>query len=121
MTSSHGRDIYSVFADTARRRPRHPAVIYLGNQFTYGRIKDLAGRFAAALSGLGIGPGQKVMMYIPNSIQWVVSWLGIQKLGAVAVPITPIYTPMISNISPRTVMPKALSAQTLISVMSPVC
>jgi long-chain acyl-CoA synthetase len=33
------------------------------------------------------------MMYIPNSVQWVVSWLGIQKLGAVAVPITPIYTP----------------------------
>ncbi len=32
-------------------------------------------------------------MYIPNSIQWVVAWLGIQKLGAVAVPITPIYTP----------------------------
>ena len=34
-----------------------------------------------------------MMLYIPNGIQWVVSWLGIQKLGAVAVPITPIYTP----------------------------
>ncbi|MEE4602409.1 MAG: AMP-binding protein [Desulfobacteraceae bacterium] len=93
MTTNHVHDIYSVFADTARRRPRHPAVIYLGNQFSYGLIKDLAGRFAAALSGLGIESGQKVMMYIPNSVQWVVSWLGIQKLGAVAVPITPIYTP----------------------------
>ncbi|MGD9325398.1 MAG: long-chain fatty acid--CoA ligase, partial [Desulfobacterales bacterium] len=93
MTSFHGPDIYSVFADTAQRRPRHPAIIYLGNRFSYRRIKDLADRFAAALNGLGIGPGQKVMMYIPNSVQWVVSWLGIQKLGAVAVPITPIYTP----------------------------
>ena len=33
------------------------------------------------------------MLYIPNSIHWVVSWLGVQKIGAVAVPITPIYTP----------------------------
>ena len=37
--------------------------------------------------------GQKVMLYIPNSINWVVAWLGIQRIGAVAVPITPIYTP----------------------------
>ncbi len=93
MTSSHEHNIFSIFADTARRRSDHPAIIYLGNRFSYGRLKDLAERFAAALIDLGIEPGQKMMMYIPNSIQWVVSWLGIQKLGAVAVPITPIYTP----------------------------
>ena len=93
MTSSHERNIFSIFADTAGRRGEHPAVIYLGNRFSYRRVKDLAERFAAALNELGVAPGQKVMMYIPNSIQWVVSWLGIQKLGAVAVPITPIYTP----------------------------
>ena len=93
MTTSNERDIFSIFADTAGRRGEHPAIIYLGNRFTYGRVKDLAERFAASLNELGVEPGQKVMMYIPNSIQWVISWLGIQKLGAVAVPITPIYTP----------------------------
>jgi long-chain acyl-CoA synthetase len=93
MTTSNERDIFSIFADTAGRRGEHPAIIYLGNRFTYGRVKDLAERFAASLNELGVEPGQKVMMYIPNSIQWVISWLGIQKLGAVAVPITPIYMP----------------------------
>jgi len=93
MTDAHERDIFSIFADTAGRRSEHPAVIYLGNRFSYRRVKDLAERFAAALNAIGVEPGQKVMMYIPNSIQWVVSWLGIQKLGAVAVPITPIYMP----------------------------
>ena len=93
MTDAHERDIFSIFADTAGRRSEHPAVIYLGNRFSYRRVKDLAERFAAALNEIGVEPGQKVMMYIPNSIQWVISWLGIQKLGAVAVPITPIYTP----------------------------
>ena len=93
MTTSHERNIFSIFADTAGRRREHPAIIYLGNRFSYGRVKDLAERFAASLNELGVEPCQKVMMYIPNSIQWVISWLGIQKLGAVAVPITPIYTP----------------------------
>jgi long-chain acyl-CoA synthetase len=93
MTDSHERNIFSIFADTAGRRSEHTAIIYLGNRFSYKRVKDLAERFAASLSEIGVEPGQKVMMYIPNSIQWVISWLGIQKLGAVAVPITPIYTP----------------------------
>ncbi len=93
MTTSNEYNIFSTFADTARRRSDHTAVIYLGNRFSYRRLKDLAERFASSLINLGVEPGQKIMMYIPNSIQWVVSWLGIQKLGAVAVPITPIYTP----------------------------
>ena len=93
MPDSHERNIFSIFADTAGRRSEHPAIIYLGNRFSYRRVKDLADRFAASLNELGVETGQKVMMYIPNSIQWVVSWLAIQKLGAVAVPITPIYTP----------------------------
>jgi len=92
LMSSH-KDIYSTFAATADRRGDHPAVIYLGNKFTYSRVKELAERFAAALTDLGVASGQRVMMYIPNGIQWVVSWLGIQKIGAVCLPITPIYTP----------------------------
>ena len=32
-------------------------------------------------------------MYIPNSIQSVVTWLGFQRLGAIQISITPIYTP----------------------------
>ncbi len=34
-----------------------------------------------------------MVIYVPNSIQWVVAWLGIQRAGGVCVPITPIYTP----------------------------
>lgn len=87
------QSIYSVFAETAERRRDHPAVIYLGSRFSYRRVRQLAEAFAAALAGLGVTPGQKVMLYIPNGIQWVVAWLGVQRLGAVVVPITPIYTP----------------------------
>jgi len=93
MTNSDNPDIFSTFAETAERHPNKTAVYYIGTRFTYRKLMNLSERFAAALSANGVEPGQRVMLYIPNSIHWVVSWLGVQKIGAVAVPITPIYTP----------------------------
>ena len=93
MTNNEEYNIYAAFEATAKRRGRHTAVIYLGTKYSYLKVKDLAERFAAALVSLGVVPGQRVVLYIPNTIQWVVTWLGIQRAGAVPVPITPIYTP----------------------------
>jgi long-chain acyl-CoA synthetase len=93
MTAVNNNNIYSTFAAAAEHNPDKTAVYYLGTRFSYSKLKNLSERFAAALGANGIKAGQKVMLYIPNSIHWVVSWLGIQKIGAVAVPITPIYTP----------------------------
>ncbi|MEN8757507.1 MAG: AMP-binding protein, partial [Desulfobacterales bacterium] len=59
----------------------------------YRRVADLAERLAAALTDLGAGEGRKVILYVPNSIQWVVAWLGILRADGICVPITPIYTP----------------------------
>jgi long-chain acyl-CoA synthetase len=87
------KSIYDNFAQTAERRGNHTAVFYLGTPYSYSRIGQLADQFAASLADIGVTAGQKVMLYIPNSIHWVVCWLGIQKIGAVCVPITPIYTP----------------------------
>ena len=83
--------IIDLFMQTARRRADATAVIYLGTRYSYHRLEEMTRIFAAALNDLGIRPGQKVMLYIPNSIQWVVAWLGIQRMGGVCVPITPIY------------------------------
>ena len=83
--------IFDLFAQTAKRRADATAVIYLGTRYSYRRLEEMTRIFAAALIDLGIRPGQKVMLYIPNSIQWVAAWLGIQRMGGVCVPITPIY------------------------------
>ena len=93
MTDLSAGSIYSVFAETAQRRRDHTAVVYLGSRYSYSRLKEMAEAFASSLAGIGVTPGAKVMLYIPNGIQWVAAWLGIQRLGAIAVPITPIYTP----------------------------
>ena len=86
-------DIYTAFKAASDRRANHTALIYLGTRFTYRRLNDLADRFSEGLTDLGVAPGQRVILYIPNSVQWIVAWLGVLRSGAVAVPITPIYTP----------------------------
>jgi long-chain acyl-CoA synthetase len=93
MTSPQFTHIYHAFEAVTARRGDHTAVIYLGTRFTYRQVADLAERLAAALIDLGAADGRKVILYIPNSIQWVVAWLGILRAGGICVPITPIYTP----------------------------
>ena len=93
MGKSTHQNIYSAFAAAADQRKDHTAIVYLGTRFSYHDVKNLAERFAAALNEMGVKAGHRIIMYIPNSIQWVAAWLGIHRIGAVAVPITPIYTP----------------------------
>ncbi len=86
------RNIYEAFSAASVKFSNKTAVIYLGTRFSYNKIMRLAENFAASLCDQGIGEGERIILYIPNSVQWVIAWLGIQRIGAVAIPITPIYT-----------------------------
>lgn len=83
---------FTQFERMGEKYPHRPAIIYLGERFSYTRLKDLICRFATALTQLGVQKGDRVVIYISNSIQWVIAFFAIQKIGAVAVPIAPIYT-----------------------------
>jgi long-chain acyl-CoA synthetase len=52
----------------------------------------MVSRFASALKGLGVKPGDKVALLLPNLVQNVVGFYGALRLGAVAVPNNPLYT-----------------------------
>ncbi|MBN1849634.1 MAG: AMP-binding protein [Deltaproteobacteria bacterium] len=83
---------FTRFDRMCERFPEKTAIIFLGTRFSYAHLKELSERFAGALLGLGVHKGDRVMVYISNSIQWVISFLAIQKMGAVLVPVSPIYT-----------------------------
>lgn len=83
---------FTRFDQMSERYPDHTAVLYLGERFSYARLRKLSERFAGALSDLGVRKGDRVMIYIPNCVQWVIAFLGIQKVGAAFVPVAPIYT-----------------------------
>ena len=83
---------FSRFDRMSELYPDRTAILYLGEHFTYRRLRELSERMAGALRSLGVRKGDRVMLYIPNCIQWVIAFLAIQKSGAVLVPIAPIYT-----------------------------
>jgi long-chain acyl-CoA synthetase len=83
---------FTRFDRMSERYPDRTAVVYLGERFSYARLRDLSERFAGALADMGVSKGDRVMIYISNSIQWIIAFLGIQKIGAVIVPVAPIYT-----------------------------
>ena len=84
--------LYS-FEESCRKYPDKVALIYLGKAFSYQRLKEMADRFATALSELGVKENDRVFIYLPNCVQWVIAYLAVLEIGAVAVPVSPIYTP----------------------------
>ena len=83
---------FTRFERMTERYPDRTAVLYLGERFSYSHLRDLSERFGGSLIGMGVKKGDRVMLYISNCIQWVIAFLGIQKIGAVVVPVSPIYT-----------------------------
>ncbi|MEU1982419.1 AMP-binding protein [Nocardia sp. NPDC019395] len=60
---------------------------------TYGELRARSERFAAALAGLGVGPGDRVATLMTKSTDLVVALLGIWRLGAVHVPLFTAFAP----------------------------
>jgi long-chain acyl-CoA synthetase len=90
---SEGREYtFTRFDEICARYPDKTAIIYLGERFSYALLRELILRFATGLHNLGVSKGDRVMIYIQNCIQWVITFFGIQRIGAVAVPVAPIYT-----------------------------
>ena len=61
--------------------------------FTFRRLDQLSGTLAASLAKLGIRQGDRVTLYAPNSWEWLVSYYGALKTGAVINPINVMLTP----------------------------
>ncbi len=86
-------EVITGFERIAANFPDKVALVYLGEKYTYRELQELIYRMATALSELGVRDNDKVMLYIQNSPQWIISYLAIQKIGGVPVPTSPIYTP----------------------------
>jgi len=93
MTVATG-SIYEQFDKISRDFPQKPALIYLGMQYRYFELREAVESLAANLHRMGVSKGDKAILYLPNCPQWVIVWLALQRIGAIAIPISPIYTPI---------------------------
>ncbi|MEA5502852.1 long-chain fatty acid--CoA ligase [Halotia wernerae UHCC 0503] len=67
--------------------PDQTALIFEDKSFTYKQLNQLVGRVANGLKELGIKRGDRVALFLPNIPEFIISYLGILKIGAVVVSI----------------------------------
>lgn len=79
--------------ESARKHPDAVATIFHDAKLTYAELNSLADKLAAALQNLGVQKGDRVAIYIANTPQYVISYYGALKAGAIVVPINTLYAP----------------------------
>ncbi len=85
------RPLFTNLQESARKYPDATATIILNNKLTYRQLNELADRFAAALQQLGVEKGDRVAIYTLNCPQFVISYYGALKAGAIVVTFNPLY------------------------------
>jgi long-chain acyl-CoA synthetase len=70
----------------------HPALEFFGRRTTYTELGDQIDRAAEGLRQLGVRPGDRVALILPNCPQHVVAFYAALRLGAVVVEHNPLYT-----------------------------
>lgn len=63
------------------------------DRLTYLEAEQRSAHLARWLLHEGVGKGSRVGLFFPNSAEWVTWWLAISRIGAVAVPLSTLYTP----------------------------
>ncbi len=82
--------LFEFLETSARRYPFHTAILYYGRKISYSEIWDACLRLAGALAGMGIKKGDRVAVYMQNSPQFAISYLGGMRANAVVVPLNPM-------------------------------
>src|SRR5215831_2028408 len=67
-----------------------PAIFFQDQVLTYDELARRVGRLANGLRDLGLEPGDRVLLRLPNCPEFVVTWLACQKLGLVPVSTMPL-------------------------------
>jgi acyl-CoA synthetase (AMP-forming)/AMP-acid ligase II len=73
--------------DTAQRLGGTEAVVDGARRVDYASLRSSVDEAAGALIAAGIEPGDRVCIWAPNSLEWIVAALGITSAGGVLVPI----------------------------------
>ncbi|HYX60676.1 MAG TPA: long-chain fatty acid--CoA ligase [Streptosporangiaceae bacterium] len=84
-------DALSMFGASVRRNPDSDIIRYFGGRITARELDELTSAFAVALRDLGVGRGDRVVLYLQNVPQFVIGMLATWKAGGVAVPVNPMY------------------------------
>ena len=73
----------------ATHRTKRPFLSWTdaGSPMSFGEVNREVNRLAHGLAAAGIGKGDKVVLFMPNCLEFVLAWFALTKIGAVEVPV----------------------------------
>lgn len=91
MSSQAPLTIPCLVVEAGQRHGEHPAVVDGDNTVSYQELADLVLRAARAYIASGVQPGDRVALWAPNRLEFIVALLGAQSAGAAVVPMNTRY------------------------------
>jgi crotonobetaine/carnitine-CoA ligase len=83
----HERVLTRIIEDKARKYPDHVVFQFRDEPITLGELNERINRAANGFLALGVKHGDKVAIMLPNCPEFLYAWFGLNKIGAVEVPI----------------------------------
>ncbi|MSP11866.1 MAG: long-chain fatty acid--CoA ligase [Chloroflexi bacterium] len=84
-------NLSTVLENSAKEYPGNKAVIFNDIHLNYAQVNGAANQFANVLREMGVQPGEKVALMIPNIPYFPICYYGILKTGAVVVPMNVLF------------------------------
>ncbi len=85
--------LYELLAKTAEKYPEQKAVIDGTREITYAELQDKVDRLATSLKKRGFRKGDRMAIMLPNSIEYIMTYFTIHRLGGTVCQVNPMYQP----------------------------
>lgn len=85
-------NLWDLIRSRAPSNGHHFAKLNDGRTVSYADVQKTAGRYANALVGLGVRPGDRVAVQVEKSIEAILIYLGCLRVGAIFLPLNAAYT-----------------------------
>ena len=90
LSTYRGVAAFELLSHTASQLPARTAIVQSDHVWTYSQLDAASRQAAAMLYRLGIRPGDRVGILLPNTAEYVIAANAIWRLGAIAVAISPL-------------------------------
>jgi len=91
QTRLQPRPLYRLLDEAAAKHGPKSCIDFLDRRWSFAEIKALSDRFARGLLDMGLQPGDRVGLFLPNCPYFVIAYFGILKAGGVVVNFNPLY------------------------------
>lgn len=81
-------NLYQIIENSKTKYPENVALGFGEQRISYKKVKEASDRLAGGLKNMGLGPGDRIALMLPNVPQFVMSYFSLLKIGVTIVPIS---------------------------------